>query len=208
MKQIIYLLSFLLFTGCASSKMVDSWKNDAYNNYQPQKVLIVGLTENLTARTIFESQLKMEFKNRGIDAVESYAVFTPSFTSVKQTEAEIQDAIKDFSKDGFDAVLISAVRGVDEKMSYSGNQFRTGYSWHRFGRYYYLYQDVYYDPGYYNKYKVFHVEASLYDLKKNDEKALVWVASYDIIDPKKIDRTVDNYINAIVKSLEQENLIN
>ena len=78
---------------------------------------------------------------------------------------------------------------------------------HRFDHYYYLNQNVYFEKNYNVKYNVYHIESSLYDLKKGNGKSLVWVASYDIVDPSQIEATVDEYIDAIINSLEKENLI-
>ena len=60
----------------------------------------------------------------------------------------------------------------------------------------------------YIKYKVFHLEVSLYNLTSKNEKALVWIGSYDIVDPKRINTTVTNYVSAIIKSLEEKQIIN
>ena len=207
MKIILSVLTVLFLVSCSSTKIVDTWTNQEHLNYKPKKVLIVGVTENLTARKLFESKLKDEFTARGINAVESYNVFKPTFTNAKQTEEEIDEEVKRVSNNGFDSVLISAVKGVDEKVTYSGDAYRTNYYWRRFGRYYYLYQDVYFDRGYYEKYNVYHIEASLYNLKENNDKSLVWVASYDIVDPNTINTTINDYVNAIIKSLEKENII-
>mgnify|MGYP001326075015 CR=1 FL=1 len=207
MKIILSVLTVLFLVSCSSTKIVDTWTNQEHLNYKPKKVLIVGVTENLTARKLFESKLKDEFTARGINAVESYNVFKPTFTNAKQTEEEIDEEVKRVSDNGFDSVLISAVKGVDEKVTYSGDAYRTNYYWRRFGRYYYLYQDVYFDRGYYEKYNVYHIEASLYNLKENNDKSLVWVASYDIVDPNTINTTINDYVNAIIKSLEKENII-
>ena len=208
MKAFFSILAVLIFTSCSTTRVTDSWLSKDYTNYQPKKVLIVGLTDNLSGRTLFEEQLKNKLTDRGIEAIESYTVFEPKFTNSKQTEDDIEVEIRKLSKDGFDAVLISAVKGINEKVSYSGDKFRTHYYWRRFGRYYYLAQDVYYLEGYYTKYKIYHIEASLYNLKENNDKSLVWVASYDIVDPKQINSTVTNYVTAIIKSLEQKQLIN
>jgi hypothetical protein len=198
----------VLFVSCSSARVTDSWLNDTYKDYQPKKVLIIGLTDNLSARTQFEEQLKTELINRGTEAVESYTVFKPTFTSLKQTEEDIEEEIKRLSKEGFDAVLISVVKGVDKRVSYSGDNFRAYYYWRRFGRYYYLAQDVYLTEGYYNDYKIYHLEASLYNLKENNDKSLVWVSSYDVVDPRQINKTVSNYVKAIIKSLEENQVIN
>ena len=207
MKTQVYIVVLLLLMSCSSIRMVDSWKSKDYENYQPKKVLIVGITQNLTARKIFEEQLKTEFESRGIEAVGSYDVFKPVFTSLKQTEEEIQHEVEKVSNSGFDAILISNVKGVDEKVSYNGEKFRNNMYKHRFDHYYYLNQNVYFEKNYNVKYNVYHIESSLYDLKKGNGKSLVWVASYDIVDPSQIEATVDEYIDAIINSLEKENLI-
>ena len=66
MKSIFYPFILLIMASCSSTRMVDSWLNNDYANYQPKKVLIVGITDNLTARKIFEQRLKNEFTKRGI----------------------------------------------------------------------------------------------------------------------------------------------
>ncbi len=208
MKIYKHILILFFLSSCSTVRVTDSWLNADYENYQPKKILIIGLTDNNSARVLFEEQLKVELTNRDIEAVESYNVFKPTFTNLKQTEEDIQKEVERISKDGFDAVLISAIKGVDQKMSYSGDTYLRSNHWRRFGRYYYLAQDVYHLEGYYTKYKVYHIEASLYSLKENNDKSLVWVASYDIVDPKQINTTVTDYVKAIVKSLEQKELIN
>jgi hypothetical protein len=187
--------------------MVDSWRSDDYVYYKPKKILIVGITDNLTARKIFEQNLKNEFTERGINAVESFDVFKNTFLISKQSEVEIDQEVDKLVSEGYDAILISVVKGVDDKVAYSGDQLRTGYYWQRFGRYYYLYQDVYFEPGYYNNYKVYHIESSLYNIRIDNDKSLVWVASYNIVDPNNINSTVKEYVKSIIQALEQESLI-
>lgn len=207
MKLFYYIVVMSLLVNCSSTRLIDSWKSSEYTNFQPKKVLIVGMTDNLTARKIFEQNLKNEFTRRGIEAVESYDVFGSAFMDSKQTEEQINEEVNRLVGDGYDSVLISAVKGVDEKTSYSGDQFVTGYYWRRFGRYYYRYQDVYFQPGYYKDYKVYHIEASLYNIKLNNDKSLVWVASYNIVDPNSISATVHDYVKTIIQSLENESII-
>lgn len=208
MKVFYRIIALLVLVSCSSNRMVDSWKNSNYNSYTPKKVLIIGLTDNLTARKIFEERLKKELTKWGVWTFESYNVFEPTFTNLKQTEDDIQNEVQKISRQGFDAILISAVKGVDEKVaSYIGDNLNRDLYWRQFEPYYYVNQDVYFVEGYYNKYKIYRIETSLYNLKENNDKSLVWVANYDIVDPKKINSTVNKYVKAIIKSLEKEGII-
>ena len=82
-----------------------------------------------------------------------------------------------------------------------------GYDWYRFGRYYYRFQRVYYTPGYYNDYKVYHVETSIYNIEEDTEKSLVWVGTLNIVDPYSITTTVNDYVARITNQLEREGII-
>ncbi|MFD2564392.1 hypothetical protein [Aquimarina rubra] len=207
MKKTIFVVLVLLLSACSSVRVVDSWKNEEVLFFKPQKLMVLGVTQNLTARKIFEENLKKEFMKRNIIAYVSTETFDASFTDSQKTEAEINTMVKGLSDEGFDAVIISAVKGVDEKRNYNSGYYTVGYRWTRFGRYYYRFQDIYYDPGYYNEYKVYHVETSIYNINLDDNKSLVWVGALDIIDPQSINTTVNEYVSAIIARLERDRII-
>lgn len=186
---------------------MDSWKNMEVTSFEPDKLLVVGITDNLTARKIFEEELKNALTEHNINTEESSVVLDQAFTESKKNEKEIKAMTDKLLRDGFDAVMITVVKGVDENRTYSRGYYNVGYSWQRFGRYYYLYQDVYYTPAYYDAYKVYHVETSIYNIREDEDRSLIWVGSFDIIDPRTITSTVDDYVEKIVLQLEHEGLI-
>jgi len=207
MKNILKILLILSVMSCSTTRFSDSWINPEYVNYQPSKVLILGITPDLTARKLYEEKLSSVLEKRGIDASESLEVFKPSFTDLKQSEIEIDAQIVSLSKEDFDAIIISTVKGYDEMVFYNNDMFRGDYNLRRFEPYYYNYQDVYFNNRIYEEYKVYHIEILLYDLTRNTEKSLVWVASYDIIDPQRINSAIKDCVVEIVKSLENEKII-
>jgi hypothetical protein len=207
MKKILVLLSIFLSLGCSSVKLIDSWKNPETPIFKPQKLLVVGVTQNLTSRKIFEENLKREFLNRNINAIESSDVFESTFTDSKKSEEEIDKMVSELSEKGFDAVIITAVKGVEERSSYNPGYYSIDYHWRRFGPYYYRFQDIYYNPGYYNEYKVYDVETSIYNLNKDVNKSLVWVGAFQIVNPKTITKTVQEYVEAIINQLENRGII-
>jgi len=207
MKKIALLFVFLATVSCSSTRMINNWKNTEYQNYAPKKVLVVGVTPNVTARKIFEEKLENELNARGIDAVESYDICDDLFTSPKETEEEIQSQLNRFVDMGYDAILVTVVRGVEEETSLSEGVIRTDHFWRRFGGYYFVSQDIFFNPRYYERYKIYLLESSLYDITKTDEKSLVWVASFELIDPKDITRSSESYVKQMIKSLEKEGII-
>ncbi len=207
MKRILVIIGLLVLTACSSIKFVDSWRNEEITSFKPKKLLVVGMTDNLTARKFFEEELKKSFGLRGIYAEESTLVFDKTFTKSKKSEDEVNEMIQEIASKGFDAVVISTVKGVDKKISYPSNYYSVGYRWSHFGHYYFRFQDVYYDPGYYESYKVYNVETSIYNLNEDEGKSLVWVGSLNLVDPQTISSTVKEYVAKIIKQLEIERLI-
>lgn len=207
MKKILVIIGLLVLTACSSIKFVDSWRNEEITSFKPKKLLVVGMTDNLTARKLFEEELKKAFLLHNIYAEESTIVFDKTFTKSKKSEAEVDEMIQEIADEGFDAVIISAVKGVDKKITYPSNYYSVGYRWSHFGYYYFRFQDVYYNPGYYESYKVYNVETSIYNLNEGKEKSLVWVGSLNLVDPQTISSTVKKYVTKIIEQLEYENLI-
>lgn len=208
MKRIALFIGILLLSACSSTRFVDSWKNPGITSFEPKKMLVVGMTDNLTARKIFEEKLKNAFVLRNIYAVESTDIIDGTFTNAKKSEQEIDEMIKKIAAQGFDTVMITSIKGIDERVNYQTEYYPTiGYRWSRFGRYYYWYQDIYYRPQYYDSYKVYNVETVIYNINENDTKSLVWVGALNLVDPQTITSTVNEYVDKIIKQLEYERLI-
>jgi len=207
MKKIVIIIVLIVLTGCSSTQFVDSWKNPETTSFNPKKALVVGITDNLTARKIFEEDFTSALNLRNINAVESTNVLSESFTSSKKSEEEINEMIQNISQDGFDAVVITVVKGVEKQKSYYENYSTRGYRLLKFRGYYYWYQDIYYTPRYYETYDVYHIETSIYKLNGVENRSLVWVGSFKIVDPQTISVSVKDYVDRIIAQLETEQLI-
>ncbi len=207
MKKIPIFLGLLFLTACSSTRFVASWKNSEVTRFQPDKLLVLGMTNNLTARQIFEEELKDAFLERNINAEESASVLKPSFTAGEKSEEEIDSLVQGLSEMGFDAIVITAVKGVDETHSYTPAYYTVNYRWARFGPYYHRYQDVLYTPNYYSEYRVYHIETSIYNIDQADARSLVWVGSFEIVNPQGITPVVQDYVDRILSRLEAEGLV-
>ena len=207
MKKLIYFFLFSLLIGCSSTRLVNSWKNPDIQNFNPKKLIVVGMTQNLNGRTLFEQKLKDELSLRGINTIKSLEIFNPDFTHSKKTEEDIKEIVKVLNKKGVDAVLVTAVKGIENKKIEHRGYYNIDYRYNRFRNYYFIYQDIYYQPSYYDKYKIYHVESSLYNINSDSERTLIWTGYIDLIDPSAVDKTVNSYVTEVIKCLEKEQLI-
>jgi len=207
MKNIFFLFIFILLVGCSSTRLVNSWKNPEITSFKPDKLLVVGMAQNLNARSLFEEKLRSQLFLRNINAVKSLKIFDPEFTHSKKNEADISEAVNMIRDKGFDAVLVAAVKSVENKKVMDKGYDDIDYNVNRFENYYFLNQDIYHHPGYYEEYKVYHVESSLYNITSDSKRTLIWKGSIDMIDPTKVHNSVIEFVDRIIKSLEKEKLI-
>lgn len=203
----IICMSVLLFTACTTTQLVDHWKSPDIDFYEPQKVLIVGLTSNVEARKKFEKQLKKELELRGSEAVTSLTLFDPSLRTEKMSEEELKAIENKLIADGFDTILFTKIIGVEDKIQYKENYHNYDETYRKFTEEYLMYQDIYYNPEYYDAYTVYHSETSMYCICPTKDRELLWKGYIDIVDPTSIDASVTDYVNLAIAVLEEEQLI-
>ncbi|TBN04348.1 hypothetical protein EYD45_06940 [Hyunsoonleella flava] len=198
----------LLIVSCSTTELVDNWKNPDIDSYSPKKVLIVGMTSNLEARQQFERQLQSEYASRGIESVSSLEFFAPSFTNEKKTEEDLKALEGALIKNGFDTILFTKVIGVQDIISYKEDYYDHDGTYKKFREDYLKYQDVYYNPDYYEEYTVYHTETAMYCICPTKDRELIWKGYIDIMDPRSINETVSDYVRLVVVVLEEQQLIN
>jgi len=207
MKIIIKIVLIFCFVGCATIKLNESWKNPSLNDFNPKNILVVGVTPDFEARSNFEFQVTKALNDRNINAIQSAVVFEKLFQDATQTEAEMEAQVSKLLSVGYDTVLVSTVKGVEENELRSGASPKLDHNLQKFLGAFFTSQEEYFDQDHYKSYKVFCVETHIYKLKKGSEKLLVWSGNYDIINPKDISKTIHLYVKALIKSLEKEELI-
>ncbi|AXG70778.1 hypothetical protein KORDIASMS9_03024 [Kordia sp. SMS9] len=209
MKRTFYLLclSAFMLAACTTTQLVDHWKNPDIDRYEPQKVLIVGLTSNMEARQKFEKKFKEELEARGSEAVTSLSLFDPSLREEKMTAEEIKAIENSLIEDGFDTILLTKIIGVEDKIQYKKEYQDYDETYRKFSDEYLKYQDIYYNPEYYESYTVYHSETSMYCICPTKDRELLWKGYIDIVDPKSIEESVTDYIYMALAVLEHEQLI-
>ncbi|CAM1361174.1 conserved exported hypothetical protein [Tenacibaculum sediminilitoris] len=198
----------LTFNCCTTTQLVEYWKNPEIDSLSLSKVLIIGMTPNLEARDKFEKSLKKELESRNIAAVPSLDIFEPEFRMEGKTEEELQLIENVLTANFYDAVLYTKVIGVEDRKIFSEKYKEKKYLDVKFKEDYYNHREILEDPNYYEKYKIYKAETSLYCICPTKERELIWKGYIDIVDPKSIEETVNDYVNLLVLALEEQQLIN
>ena len=207
MKKLLLLALIILLTSCSSTELIETYRNPEITEFSTDKILIVGMTSDIKARKRFEEKLKDEYLSRGINAVMSLDIFDSTITSGEKSEEELMDLENKLIDLGFNSVLISKVIGIEDAITYNSTYKDNDYSYRNFRDDYYTNQDIYYNPEYYIKYKIYHAETSLYCICSTKGRDLIWKGYIDIVDPDSTKKTIEDYVHLVIYALEQEQLI-
>lgn len=204
-KWIVILLIALM--GCSSTELVENWKNPDIVLFNADKVLLVGMTQNMEAREEYETKLHKEFKERGVEAMRSIDLFDVEFTSSERSEEELARVQQQLLDKGFDAILFTKVVGMENIESFRKSMANLDEYYGGFEEDYLQHQNIYYDSEYYDDYSIYHTETSLYCICIEKERELIWRGSIDISDPIDAKKTINDYIKLVVLAMEEQDLI-
>jgi hypothetical protein len=178
------LVCFCLPASCATTKMTDTWKDDAYRG-TIRKVVVIGIFKERDTRKIFEDEFADRLRARGVDATASHKVFSA---------AELPDkdvVIGTVRKLGADGVLVTRVLDMELEKNYVPGQ---AYAVPTYYSYYGSYYSYSYRPGYTETTGSAYLETNLYG---PDDEKLIWSGR----SKTKLSATRYELIQAFVKTM-------
>jgi len=197
--SIWYLIGVAAFlAACTTAKPIAEWRNNAYTDGPFDNILIVGISDQVTARRAFENNFVDRLGEARIKATAAFAVMPEN---ARPTEENIKAVIEDIR---FDAVLITHLVGVDEKKVYQPVTYRPAAYYDSFYGYYNHVGGYVYEPGYYRRHTYVKLETNLYDTRN---EALVWSMQSETIDPSSRQKLIDANIKIVVKRLKAQELL-
>jgi hypothetical protein len=190
----LLMLSSILLVGCASTRSVMEWQDEAWSG-KLDNILVIAAVEDNARRRAIEDAYVEEFATISVDTTPGYTLIT-SATSLSRETVEAAIAGQDL-----DAVLVTRLAGVDEVEEYQPPTSFTHYSsYHR----YYRHSMRYSSPGYYRKYQVLMLETNLYDTAT---KQLIWSMQSESIDASAPQKVIDAQIALTIKRLLARGLV-
>ena len=196
----VIVIGLVILTACAGTKFLSVWKDSAYSGETFQKIMIIGVSDKLTNRRIFEDELVKQLKSHGTEAISSATVIP---TMKELDETVIKEAALKLKAD---AVLITHLEGVSEKNVYHPPVYKysTDPAYDQFGVNYRSVQQQVYTPGHVATYKYVRLENKLYE---SETGQLLWAATSETFDPDSVNAVVKSLSKIVIKSLNEYGLI-
>lgn len=192
-KTCLVLLAGLL-GACATTSAVKEWRDEGFSG-QLNHILVFAATEQVERRQSIEDDYVEAFTAVPVKAVPGYTLIGSDRALSRETvEAAIEGQ-------GFDAVLVTRLLGVEEVEEYQSPVHYDHYqSYHR----YYQRSLNYSSPGYYRNYEVVTLETNLYDAASGE---LIWSMQSETIDASAPEDVVEAQITLTIRRLTQGGLI-
>jgi hypothetical protein len=184
-----------LITSCASTTIIDNWKDEAYKgNAENIVVIMVARTEYL--RNMFEGRFAAELRARGNNAIQSNKIVTfeqlPDKelvkSKIKSTDADTVLIARLVNSKTIEGYVPGAIHGVPIGHSYWGTYYAV----------------VYVDYGYSDNIEVAYIETNLYDVKT---EKLIWSAHSKTERTQGEQQLVNTFIDIIVKKMSSDKII-
>lgn len=207
MKTKLFSVVLLLMVGCASTKLVGTWKNPDIVLFDAYKVLVVGMSQDEAIQTEFETRMTKRLEKEGVEAMRSIDLFDVEFTSSEKSEEELSDVEQQLLDKGFDAILFTKVVGTENKRTFRERMNNFSNLYDRFSADYLGHQDIYYDPEYYETFNLYHIETALYCICVDKERELIWKGDFEVEEPSKVNKTIDAYIKLMTSAMQEEDVI-
>ena len=203
---ILILATGLLMTGCRSTKMVSQWKSPDTPVFEANKVLVVGLTDDVNNRRLFETTLQQRLEAENVIAVRSVDFFESSFINNEQSEEDLDAIEQDLLDAGFDAILFSKILGVSQKVTLVQSFRDMDDSFDGFTQDYFESQKYYTKRSERQEYQLFHTQTNLYCICPDKERELLWSGKIDVVDGN-LKRNINDFVQLLMQELENAQLL-
>ncbi|MBW2658832.1 MAG: hypothetical protein JRC87_04415 [Deltaproteobacteria bacterium] len=199
---LFFTLLFLTFSGCSSTKLVQSWSETNFEGQPLKRILVIGIMRGDQQRRIYEDTLVTRLKAAGINGVAGYTLI--SDTEDYNDKAIIKVAVR---KSGADSALIATLVSVKEKERHvpPSVYYEPMYGYrHGFYDYYGMSHRAVYSPGYTTIDTVVKLETTVFTL--SPEK-MIWAGTTESFNPPSPLKIIEENADIIIKSMKASNML-
>ncbi len=205
MKPIIWLGIIVLLSGCNSSRITSSWKEENISSKKYNKILVLGLIRenDRTIRENMENHLVNDLKGLGYNAVSGLKEYGPKAFDKMNEEA----ALAKLNNTGVDAVVTIVLLDKEKERRYVPghiNYSPYGYYYNRFWGYYGTMNRRIYEPEYYVTDTKYFWESNFYDMST---QKLLYSVQTQSFDPASSGILGHQYGQLIVKNMVKNGII-
>ena len=196
------LVLMLTLQSCVTQSLMGTWQSDRDFAGDIDKVLIMGLINNVTLRSEVENRVLDAANKASVTATNGMSMFPPElgrpFDDIERVKTRLRDR-------GFSAIMTVALIDVRaQRYVGSTTTYEPLIFYDRFRNYYYRTYELVYTTGYFAQSTNYFAEINLYEL---NEGKLLWSGRSAVFAPHELDATLPRVSNDLFKELKRVGLI-
>jgi hypothetical protein len=200
--SILFLLALTFFTGCSSTKLVESWSDPGQAKKPVKKILVLGVMHNDTQRRMYEDIFAKRISKDDVVGVAGYTIM-PNREDY-DNEDEIKAAVE---KTGVDAALIARLVAIDKETTFvpPSVSYQPSFGYHR-GLYDYYgssYRSMY-TPGYTTTDTIVRLETTVFS---TETEQMIWAGSTKSFNPSSAKSLIQKNADLIVGDMKKAGLM-
>jgi len=195
--SVLLALTFLL-TSCASTKLVETWKDNQFKGPAFKKIMVVSLMKQPDTRQRVEDEFAGQLNARGVHPVTCYSCI-PDLNNL--TREEIVRAV---GKTGVEGVLVVELRQAGTRIESLRAEGPTMRDYMGFDTYLGTATPIYDDSSLIKRDEVVTLSTRLFDAGTGK---LIWYSNTETVDPGKTEGEIASFAKIILNALQKEKLI-
>ncbi|MBS1519310.1 MAG: hypothetical protein JSS91_14600 [Bacteroidetes bacterium] len=204
------LLTVTLYSCSSVTEMSGTWKKPATAAKKYKEIIVMGISDNIVAKSKVENAVVSQLKKNGINAVSGTNTLPNSMFDSDgdgKADPENQEKVKAKLKElGIDGAIVISVLDIKEEERYvPGTSYYSPYnSYYPFYNYYWGSYNVVHSPGYYTKSTNVFLTSNFYNV--NDEQ-LLWSAQSQTFNPTSLNDFAKSYSESMVDDFLSSGLV-
>jgi hypothetical protein len=196
-KALLTVLIGLAVWGCASTQLVDTWRDPTHSGPRLSKILVIDVTKQAGIRRTFEDELVRQLRAKGLQAVPSYTVIP------EDGEAPWERLSQAVLESGVEGVVVTRLVRVDRQTQlYPGTYVGSPYVGLR--RFYASAWVGFYTPPQVYNYDIVTAETNLFDVRGD---TLIWSGTTETYPQRNVKNDVTEFATVILDALLASKLI-
>lgn len=195
------IILLFLITSCASTKVVNEWKDPNLTTKKFKKIMVIGVAKQPPQRRSYEDEFVRQLQAKGVKAIASHTLIPRDKMRDRDTITQNIEGL------GVDGVIITRLKEVNDKKQFFGEKDKIPYDNYN-NMYEYYNSSFVMAPSSHSRnptnYQKFGFESNLYD---TETEKLVFSLVSNTYAQDNIQERLGSYIKTVVTKLSQNNLL-
>ena len=192
MRTILLTLALTL-AACATTSVVNQWRDPAWTGPPAGNVVVVGIARNEATRRVFEDTFANELRKAGLQAESAYATIQPG----ENGRIPLSEFVR---QSNADAVLTTRVQRVQQKVDVSPGY----YGYPGYGGFYGWYGGAWASAPMVSQYEVVTLETTVWD--PHNEK-LIWAATTERVASTDIPQVTEQLAQTLIPRMKSDHIL-